>query len=192
MQPHWGFMSTANLSRESAQCDPGELKFALAQVLVHKILVITIAASAVVMLAEMRHKDKVLLTVARSLLVGLQGIWFIQIGYIMFRREQHLSCCDSCRCMLQCASRQHILSGFWLCRSALRLTSAAALNLKASRGTVAGAPRRFHSVRGSKPSCLLGHADLPQWDPHSMKSVRESETSFCHDAFCWRITIAGE
>jgi Family of unknown function (DUF716) len=58
------------------------------QVLVHKILVITIAASAVVMLAEMRYKDNVLLTVARALLVGLQGIWFIQIGYIMFRRER--------------------------------------------------------------------------------------------------------
>jgi Family of unknown function (DUF716) len=58
------------------------------QVLVHKILVITIAASAAVMLAEMRYKDNVLLTVARALLVGLQGIWFIQIGYIMFRRER--------------------------------------------------------------------------------------------------------
>jgi Family of unknown function (DUF716) len=41
-----------------------------------------------VMLAEMRYKDNVLLTVARALLVGLQGIWFIQIGYIMFRRER--------------------------------------------------------------------------------------------------------
>lgn len=57
------------------------------QVMVHKILVITIAATAVVMLAEIRHKDNVLLTVARALLVGLQGIWFIQIGYILFRRE---------------------------------------------------------------------------------------------------------
>ena len=55
----------------------------------HKILVITIAASAAVMLAEMRYKDNALLTVARALLVGLQGIWFIQIGYIMFRR----ACC---------------------------------------------------------------------------------------------------
>lgn len=60
--------------------------------LVHKILVITIAASAAVMLAEMRYKDNVLLTVARALLVGLQGIWFIQIGYIMFRREACLFC----------------------------------------------------------------------------------------------------
>lgn len=59
----------------------------------HKILVITIAASAVVMLAEMRYKDNVLLTVARALLVGLQGIWFIQIGYIMFRRECALHTC---------------------------------------------------------------------------------------------------
>lgn len=62
--------------------------FFASQVLVHKILVITIAASAAVMLAEMRYKDNVLLTVARAMLVGLQGIWFIQIGYIMFRRER--------------------------------------------------------------------------------------------------------
>lgn len=58
----------------------------MAQIMVHKMLVITIAASAVVMLAEIRYKDNVLLTAARAMLVGLQGIWFIQIGYIMFRR----------------------------------------------------------------------------------------------------------
>lgn len=61
------------------------LKGSPLEIMVHKILVITIAASAVVMLAEIRYKDNVLLTAARAMLVGLQGIWFIQIGYIMFR-----------------------------------------------------------------------------------------------------------
>lgn len=78
----------------------------LPQIIVHKILVITIAASAVVMLAEIRYKDNVLLTAARAMLVGLQGIWFIQIGYIMFRRAPiepptyFLVCCLYMRCVV--------------------------------------------------------------------------------------------
>ena len=32
-----------------------------------------------------RYQHNVLLTMARALLVGLQGIWFIQIAYILFR-----------------------------------------------------------------------------------------------------------
>lgn len=61
------------------------LKGSPLEIMVHKILVITIAASAVVMLAEIRYPHNVLLTAARVLLVGLQGIWFIQIAYILFR-----------------------------------------------------------------------------------------------------------
>mmetsp|Transcript_10178 Transcript_10178/g.30607 ORF Transcript_10178/g.30607 Transcript_10178/m.30607 type:complete len:322 (+) Transcript_10178:368-1333(+) len=61
------------------------LKGSPTEILVHKILVITIAASAIVMLAEIRYKNNVLLTAARAMLVGLQGIWFIQIAYILFR-----------------------------------------------------------------------------------------------------------
>ena len=56
------------------------------EVVVHKILVITIAMSAVVIFAEIRSKSTVLLTLARSLLVILQGIWFVQIGLILFKR----------------------------------------------------------------------------------------------------------
>ncbi len=61
------------------------LKGAPIEVLVHKILVITIAGSAAVMFAEICCKGSVLLTLARALLVLLQGIWFIQIGYILFK-----------------------------------------------------------------------------------------------------------
>lgn len=61
------------------------LKGSPLEIMVHKILVYTIAASAVVMLAEIRYPHNVLLTAARALLVGLQGIWFIQIAYILFR-----------------------------------------------------------------------------------------------------------
>ncbi len=37
------------------------------------------------LLAEICCKGSVLLTLARALLVLLQGIWFIQIGYILFK-----------------------------------------------------------------------------------------------------------
>ena len=61
------------------------LKGAPIEVLVHKLLVITIAGSATVMFAEICCKGSVILTLARALLVQLQGIWFIQIGYILFK-----------------------------------------------------------------------------------------------------------
>ena len=60
------------------------LKGSSLEVVVHKILVITIALSAVIMFAEIRSKGSVLLTVARALLVILQGVWFIQIGRILY------------------------------------------------------------------------------------------------------------
>jgi len=47
--------------------------------------VITIAGSAAVMFAEICCKGSVILTLGRALLVILQGIWFIQIGYILFK-----------------------------------------------------------------------------------------------------------
>lgn len=63
------------------------LKGSPLEIIVHKLLVITIAASALVMLAEIRYPNNVLLTASRSMLVGLQGIWFIQIAYILFRNK---------------------------------------------------------------------------------------------------------
>ena len=61
------------------------LKGAPIEILVHKILVITIAGTAVVMFAEICSKGSVILTLGRALLLILQGIWFIQIGYILFK-----------------------------------------------------------------------------------------------------------
>lgn len=61
------------------------LKGTTLEVVVHKILVITIAMSVLVMFAEIRSKASVMLTLARALLVVLQGVWFIQIGYILFK-----------------------------------------------------------------------------------------------------------
>ena len=76
------------------------LKGAPIEVLVHKILVITIAASAAVMFAEICCKGSVLLTLARALLVILQGMWFIQIGYILFTGDCSIIipvCCSARR-----------------------------------------------------------------------------------------------
>ena len=56
------------------------------EVTAHKILVITIAMSAIIMFEEIGRKSSVLLTIGRSLLVILQGTWFIQIGLILYKR----------------------------------------------------------------------------------------------------------
>ena len=63
------------------------LKGAPIEILVHKILVITIAGSAAVMFAEICCKGSVIFTLARALLVLLQGLWFIQVGYILFKGD---------------------------------------------------------------------------------------------------------
>lgn len=42
-----------------------------------------------------RYKNNVLLTAARAMLVGLQGVWFIQIAYILFRSTAPPPFCPS-------------------------------------------------------------------------------------------------
>lgn len=93
------------------------LKGTSLEVVVHKILVITIALSALIMFAEIRSRASVMLTVARALLVILQGIWFIQIGYILYmgaRLARKLA--SSCRAGGELGPRGMPVHGI-LCRS---------------------------------------------------------------------------
>ena len=114
------------------------LKGAPLEVLLHKILVITIALSALLMFAEIRSRGSVVLTVGRSLLVGLQGIWFIQIGYILYKGEFAGRTCAWCLWIATCSK---------------------------------GYPHLL-------PLCV---ADLPQWDPRSMKSTMMAPALYCLD-----------
>ena len=52
---------------------------------IHTLLVITIFLTAVVMLAEIQYKSNVLLSALRANLVLMQGVWFIQAAFILFR-----------------------------------------------------------------------------------------------------------
>ena len=63
----------------------------LLDVEIHTLLVITIFLTAVVMFAEIQHKSNVLLSALRANLVLMQGVWFIQAAYILFRGNLRLT-----------------------------------------------------------------------------------------------------
>lgn len=57
----------------------------LLDVEIHTLLVITIFLTAVVIFAEIQHKSNVLLSALRPVLVIMQGVWFVQAAFILFR-----------------------------------------------------------------------------------------------------------
>lgn len=57
----------------------------LLDVEIHTLLVITIFLTAVVIFAEIQHKSNVLLSALRPILVIMQGVWFVQAAFILFR-----------------------------------------------------------------------------------------------------------
>ena len=61
------------------------LKGSALEIIVHKLLVITILATAGIIFLEMRFPNCFLLTAVRAQLVLLQGVWWIELAYIMFR-----------------------------------------------------------------------------------------------------------
>ena len=65
----------------------------LLDVEIHTLLVITIFLTAVVIFAEIQHKSNVLLSALRANLVIMQGVWFIQAAYILFRGKLKLLHC---------------------------------------------------------------------------------------------------
>ncbi|XP_060068244.1 transmembrane protein 45B-like [Ylistrum balloti] len=52
-------------------------------VLVHTLLVYTISASVLALLAEMRWRDNILIALSRPYFILLQGTWFWQIAFIL-------------------------------------------------------------------------------------------------------------
>ena len=66
----------------------------LLDVEIHTLLVITIFLTAIVMFAEIQHKSNVLLSALRANLVLMQGVWFIQAAYILFRGKLCLTGCN--------------------------------------------------------------------------------------------------
>lgn len=52
---------------------------------IHTLLVITIFLTAIVIFAEIQHKSNVLLASLRPILVIMQGVWFVQAAFILFR-----------------------------------------------------------------------------------------------------------
>jgi Family of unknown function (DUF716) len=61
------------------------LKGSPLEILLHKILVITIFITVLVMFLEIVYPRSVLLAVARSQLVLLQGVWWLQMARMMYR-----------------------------------------------------------------------------------------------------------
>ena len=59
----------------------------LLDVEIHTLLVLTIFLTAIVILAEIQHKSNVLLASLRPVLVIMQGVWFVQAAFILFRGE---------------------------------------------------------------------------------------------------------
>ena len=57
---------------------------------IHTLLVITIFLTAVVIFAEIQNRSSVLLAAMRPILVIMQGVWFVQAAFILFRGT--LSC----------------------------------------------------------------------------------------------------
>jgi len=53
-------------------------------VLVHELLLIVLAATVLVILIEMKNRTSLLAAYCRAYLVILQGVWFCQIGYILY------------------------------------------------------------------------------------------------------------
>lgn len=66
----------------------------LLDVEIHTLLVITIFLTAVVIFAEIQHKSNVLLSALRANLVIMQGVWFVQAAYILFRGRA-FNCCNT-------------------------------------------------------------------------------------------------
>ncbi|KAL3147330.1 hypothetical protein ABBQ32_002814 [Trebouxia sp. C0010 RCD-2024] len=57
----------------------------LLDVEIHTLLVITIFLTAIVIFAEIQHNSNVLLSALRPILVIMQGVWFVQAAFILFR-----------------------------------------------------------------------------------------------------------
>lgn len=57
---------------------------------IHTLLVITIFLTAIVILAEIQNKSNVLLASLRPILVIMQGVWFVQAAFILFRGNSKL------------------------------------------------------------------------------------------------------
>lgn len=58
-------------------------------VLLHTLLIYTIAASILAMLAELKYRDNILCALARSYFTLLQGTWFWQVGWILYPPFKH-------------------------------------------------------------------------------------------------------
>ena len=88
----------------------------LLDVEIHTLLVITIFLTAVVIFAEIQHKSNVLLSALRPILVIMQGVWFVQAAFILFRgkltralqqTEEPAPLDYSCRLMAVCQIDWH-------------------------------------------------------------------------------------
>lgn len=71
----------------------------LLDVEIHTLLVITIFLTAVVMFAEIQHNSNVLLSALRPILVIMQGVWFVQAAFILFRGKSTKAVVDSSICI---------------------------------------------------------------------------------------------
>ncbi|KAK9807527.1 hypothetical protein WJX72_001620 [[Myrmecia] bisecta] len=63
------------------------LKGTMLDFALHLLLVLTIFTTAIVIFAEMSHPHNMLLAALRGSLVFLQGVWFIQIGNILYNEH---------------------------------------------------------------------------------------------------------
>jgi hypothetical protein len=71
---------------------------------IHTLLVITIFLTAIVILAEIQHKSNVLLASLRPILVIMQGVWFVQAAFILFRG---MSCLHQLRISVEASNTHH-------------------------------------------------------------------------------------
>lgn len=71
----------------------------LLDVEIHTLLVITIFLTAIVIFAEIQHNSNVLLSALRPILVIMQGVWFVQAAFILFRGELTKAAKDSSICI---------------------------------------------------------------------------------------------
>ena len=70
---------------------------------IHTLLVITIFLTAIVILAEI-HKSNVLLASLRPILVIMQGVWFVQAAFILFRG---MSCLQQLSISAKASNKHH-------------------------------------------------------------------------------------
>ena len=86
----------------------------LLDVEIHTLLVLTIFLTAVVILAEIQHKSNVLLSSLRPILVIMQGVWFVQAAFILFRGKLTDAVC---RQQYPCALHAGVLALYHIERS---------------------------------------------------------------------------